>query len=295
LLPNSICFLGFESFFYVQENKTHLIRYVNVLYVFSSKLDNLNRATIDLGKFLSIRNINLFQGFTKKFIFCPFKGFNILGWFFRIFKNHSPIGQINAINIKSQKIRLKLAIKNFIHLPVFNLIKYLNLLINNWSNVYGFSEFSLNVSMELDLYLNKLLWKWAKHRHPRRTNVWIYYKYWKYFLGKWKFFSFDITTSQTIFLNSHFMIFKELFTLSSMIPTFEFLNINKVKSICYKKFSQNMFGVYLFLWKKQNGVCLICKKEFTFRELLKSSICNVRYKDTFTNHFVLLHNYCKYI
>lgn len=287
-------FLGIESFFNFQENDINLIRYLNIIYVFSSKLDNLNLARIHLYKFLSLRNIDLFYGFIKNLVFCPFQEFVILGWFLKVFKGHNPIERINKMNIKNQKVKLKSLIKNSVHLPVFNLIKSLNFIISNWSNVYGYLEFSFEICIQLDLYLNKLLWKWAKHRHPRRTNTWIYCKYWKYFFGKWKFFTFDFRISQTVFLNSHFVGYNEMFQLSSLVSVFDFLNVNKVRDICYKKFSQNIKGIYIFLWKKQSGICFICQKEFTFRDLLTVKICNVRYNDNFVKHFILLHDYCKY-
>ena len=56
---------------------------------------------------------------------------------------------------------------------------------------------------ELDVYLYRLLWKWAKRRHPRRNNTWIYSKYWKVFGGIWSFYVVNNLNGELTFLNSH--------------------------------------------------------------------------------------------
>jgi RNA-directed DNA polymerase len=153
-----------------------------------------------LYKFLYLRGLYLTRNSIYFDLFSSFEGFTTFGWFFKVFRFYSVVGRAENKCLKIQKTKLKSVIKNFNNLPVIKLIKYLNLLISNWSNIYNLTDFLYDTCNELDIYLNKLLWKWARRRHPRRPNVWIYSRYWKCFLGKWKFFNIGFSIEKIISL-----------------------------------------------------------------------------------------------
>lgn len=245
-----------------------------------------------LYRFLSLRGLYLKENSIEFFITSPFEGFSSLGWFFKNFNNSKFLVQVDNANINIQKLRLKLAVKNFNNLSALKLIEYLNILISNWSNSYSLTDFFFDISNELDVYLNKLLWKWARRRHPRRTNVWIYAKYWKYFMGKWKFFAFDISTSETNFLRSHFMNIKNTFVLPYSFSSFDYLESRKIEKFFYLKYSQNTSGVFRSLWIKQKGMCFVCRKPFIFLNSSNLKIYSFKFKTKFFKYLILAHTYC---
>lgn len=299
MLPKSHSFLGIESFFFNffainEKSVIYFVRYLNILYIFSCKLYNINLFCKAFHKFLSLRNISLPYRFMKKSLYFPLHNFNVLGCSFTFFRQFRIIGGVDIISINKQKLKLKAAIKNFINSSPFLLIQYLNVLIVNWKNSYALTDFFLGISTELDFYLQKLLWKWAKHRHPRRTNIWIYSKYWRNFLGKWKFFAFDTIASEIIFINSHFILFGKNTDLPYSISLFDIFNFSKVNNFCYKRVHPNMYGIYALLFKKQKGLCFICKKAFTFKDIFRLKIFNLQHNINNLKHFVLSHNDCKF-
>jgi RNA-directed DNA polymerase len=58
------------------------------------------------------------------------------------------------------------------------LIAKLNPIIRGWTN-YHRSVVSSETFHKLDHILWNMLWKWAKRRHPNKSQKWIVNKYWK--------------------------------------------------------------------------------------------------------------------
>lgn len=79
------------------------------------------------------------------------------------------------------KRRLKSLVKRSFNLSVSILIKKLNYQIKNFKSVYAFFSTYNVFSRELDYYLYRLLWRFIKRCHPRRSNTWLYGKFWKSF------------------------------------------------------------------------------------------------------------------
>lgn len=82
---------------------------------------------------------------------------------------------------RNYKRKLKAIVKESFNLSIFVLIKILNKEIENFKFVHSFLASYVTLSQELDCYTYKLLWRFVKRCHPRRSNTWIYGKFWKSF------------------------------------------------------------------------------------------------------------------
>lgn len=85
--------------------------------------------------------------------------------------------QFKSSIIRIHKMRIKAILKTSFNLTIPLLLKSINREINIWNSFYSKLIFFEN-NFKLDLYVYRLLWKFLKRIHPRRTNTWIYSKYW---------------------------------------------------------------------------------------------------------------------
>lgn len=217
-----------------------------------------------------------------------------MGWIFRLLKGQHVFGGVAKQAISAQKIKLKSTIKNSVNMEVFKFITNINFLLSNWSNIYRFSDFFFVVSNILDVYVNKLIWKWVKRRHPRRPNSWIYSKYWKNFLGKWKFFALNPITREMTFLNSHYISKKSRYSLPYSTNAFEYLDTKKLNKFFYKKVSQNIKGILRLLWTKQKGLCIRCKKAFYNLSLSDVKLSCIKRNATYIKYLAIVHSKCTF-
>ena len=260
--------------------------------MFSNSLDQLIFLKRILYGFLISRGLRFSLSNIKSVSLSLNDSLEILDWQFFSGNLNTIFVKLSISNIKSQKLKLKLLIKNHGNLNVCSLIDILNQTIFDWSKKYSVSDFYLCVSSELDIYLYKILWRWARKRHPRRTNVWVYNKYWRFFLGSWRFFSLNDLTGNIIFLRSHIISTSFSFRLPLSCNNFDLLNMFKFRKVCTKKFYHLFQGVARLLWYKQNGICFVCKKSFmsvTFNaiKIQRFNLVNKKF-----SNLIMLHNYC---
>lgn len=180
---------------------------------------------------------------------------------------------------------LKNIIKNSFNLPVYKLILILNREILLWNRRGYFTINLKEVGFEMDLYLYKLLWKFLKRIHPRRSNTWLYTKYWKNFSGIWRFFSFDPKKNIIIYLVNHYSEVKDLYFLPSLFNFFYLQNIKKIATFCFNTYKFYFRGFIYIVFVKQKSLCYRCSqvlKPFTFK---LAYIYGSRVP-------ILLHDYC---
>lgn len=249
--------------------------------------------------------INLFfykKGFLVKLKFFDvkhtFNGFYFLSFYFFRTKNSLCSGSISNENLQIHKFELKKIIKNFSGANFFMLLKRINTNIINWKILYQYSDFFLDLCSEMDLYVYRLLWKFVKKYHTRRSNTWIYSKYWKYIFGSWKFFIFDSNTGKVNFLESHFNVNNnklKFYRLPNSLNVFDFFNENKLNSILFKRFLKNFSPTFQLLWNKQSGLCFCCRRLMQFNKFFDLKlIYKYNHKSALNNlnNFVLIHSYC---
>lgn len=274
-----------------------IVRNFNIILVSGCNLSILFNIVNLMNKFFSLRGLFLDNKlFDLKSIY---QGFDFLGC--RFIKTHDNISFTNISSnfLRDYKRKLKIIVKNSYSMSVVSFLLFLNEQISNWIFSFGSFSNSYSIYFSLDFYLYRLLWRWARRRHPRRPNTWIYSKYWKFINGRWNFVILDSNTGQFIFLKSHFSIGRKFYSLPFSLNVFSLLNESKINFVFFKKFSYKLNGIYYYLWKKQYGLCASCKKFLFINDFssIKISSFSTSRKNTISynfSRFVLLHKFCSY-
>lgn len=270
-----------------------LFHYESDIYYFSSSKSNILNIGNAIKVFLSSRNVNFF--FKEKTSFSLlFTNLNIEGWSF--FLSHSGCykGIVSLDNLNSHKRKLKLILKNSFSESFSSTLILINNTIYNWCLMYACSDYSWDIFAELDIYLYRLLWKWARKRHPRRPNTWIYSKYWKYFPSRncWNFYFLDLYLGKCVFLYLHKNYNYKTYSIPSSLNVFSFQNYNKLGIIWLKKCSQVLHDLHLSLFKLQSGKCLNCGGFFLNMSLGSIKIVRVNKSFGLIVKYILIHNHC---
>lgn len=112
------------------------------------------------------------------------KGFDFLGWTLKITKKSYLMVKISDNFQHLQKKEIKWLIKNTRSQSLYKLIIKLNNKIEKDLIEYENQRLCSIVEnieifySDLNFFINKIFWKWAKKRHNSRSNVWIFQKYW---------------------------------------------------------------------------------------------------------------------
>ena len=268
-----------------------IIRFSTSFLIFSNCLDDLKVVHSKIYKFLVSRNL-IFDSSSQN-VRCVNQGFEFFDWKFSYWKHKYFYGKLSVNTIRSHKMRLKNIVKNSFDLNTYAMIDKLNYYIFQWTINHNFTDSFWDIWSEMDTYSNKLLWKWARRRHPRRPNTWIYNKYWKSFMGSWKFFSIDSITGNINFLQSHYSLETFIYRFPISLDIYDLTNEKKVKEVCFKKNKDVLKGLYSLLWYKQQGLCFSCKRPFFFFHLGCFKLCK-KYEGVDNSIFsiFMLHNYC---
>ena len=163
-------------------DKVNLVRYADDFIVTGRSQMQLEKAKVVISDFLRPRGLELHP--TKTRIVSVYEGFDFLGWNFRKMKNGKLLGVISKKSKKSHRLRLKEVIKQARNSPPSALISKLNPIIGRWCNYHRCANDIWKVCNSTNQYLFRLLWKWARNRHTRRSRYWIYNRYWNHFDGR---------------------------------------------------------------------------------------------------------------
>ena len=179
------------------------------------------------------------------------KGFDFLGWTLKITKKKSLMVTISEKFQRLQKKEIKWLIKNSMSQLLYKLIRKLNNKIEKDLIEYEnqrLCNIVKNIEIfysDLNFFINKIFWKWAKKRHNNRSNVWIFQKYWD--LRNKKNF---LISKKPYYLQSKKEVFNEykkrVFVL--LYQKSRFLNSQKnqkhyvnSKSFLFKKYKKDLY------------------------------------------------------
>lgn len=245
------------------ESKFSLLRYKDKVLIFANNYDQFNYFKFEFKKFLSFKGLEINK--TNYLSYSIFDPFYFLYWKFEKLDDRKFISQTSNIITRHYKCKLKVFIKNSQNISVLQFLKQINFFIIKWRVENNYCNLFFTSAAELDIYLYRLIWKWAKRRHPRRSNSWIYSKYWKSFGGIWKFFTVDANNGNLVFLKSHFSLqTKRLYSFPRSFKVFDLDNYQKLNFIWFNKLRLNFHTLYRSLWNKQKGVCFHCFKTISY-------------------------------
>ena len=177
-------------------------------------------------------------------------GFDFLGWNFRKYKGKLLI-KPSKKSIQKVTEKISSIIKKGNNWTQEALIKILNPIITGWSN-YHQGVVSKKVFNNLDSRIWKMLWKWAKRRHPNKSRTWIANKYW-HTKGtrKWAF----STEINQLKLLSHKKIVRHLQIKLNMNP---YLDKDYFIERRFNQGAKKLSGKLNNVWVNQKGKCPIC-------------------------------------
>nr|AYQ93417.1 RoaA [Lepocinclis tripteris] len=284
----------FIFYIYMIFMKFQILHFNNNLVFLGLDLKDLLRIKFIFFEFLRVKGILC----TEKnfFISSLYEGFTFAGWNFLLTRNNVFKGVLSSENLKSYKIKLKNIFKTTLTLGPLSMLKVLNYNITIWKNSFSSSDDSFYNKTDLDIYLYKLLWRWAKRRHPRRSSTWVFSKYWQKdaSLIYSQFFLLDSITGKFLFLLLHSDSKKKIFSLPSLINVHFLQNYNKCGLTWFRKNFANLQDLYKVLWKKQSGLCFCCKSFFSLIDTKFLKVSKL-VSNSGEIKIILLHRYCNLI
>jgi len=155
--------------------KVNFVRYADDFVVTADSEETANVIKDLLKTFLKERGLELSDD--KTVITNIAEGFNFLGWNFRKYQGKLLI-KPSKESIRKFVEKISQTIKGGKGWSQELLIAKLNPIIRGWTN-YHLSVVSSETFHKLDHMIWKLLWKWAKRRHPNKSQKWTANKYWK--------------------------------------------------------------------------------------------------------------------
>jgi hypothetical protein len=258
-------------------NKDFLIHHKNTLYQFC-----INRG-IDFIEKKSLIKSSLNGIICSEFIFSPI--YNYL--FITIKKNL----------LTGHKRKLKSILKG-IPQNIGKVLIVINKEISFWNKSFFMISNLFFISYNLDIYIQKLFWKYIKRIHLKRTHKWLYNKYWRCINGIWQFFIFDVR-GKVIFLRSHGSTDFAFKHISFSLQVFDYNNKRKFLMDCRFEFNLLFSPVIQSLYQHQKGLCFVCKRPFFNTNVKVLNICSSKLPSLYLNKYsiskiCLLHFDCHF-
>jgi len=195
------------------------------------------------------------------------KGFDFLGWNFRKYGGTLLI-KPSRKNAKALYDKVAEVIKSHLMVKQVVLIEKLNPILRGWAQ-YHQPVVAKETFSKLDSLIHWRLTRWARRRHPKKSPMWCFQKYWKHLEGRSEFAAArqaDDGTWQSVRLNlladtaiaRHVKIKGDY---NPFDPKWELYGEDRrgkqmLKSISYRKELTS-------LYKSQSGNCALCGTAIT--------------------------------
>lgn len=163
--------------------------------------------TFSTKKELEIYKNFIFSFFNKNGIFINEDQMSIIemvngvhfgNWNFSYLKKSYFFINISRKSLKFHKNEIKQFIKQSKNLSLLIFILKLSEKIIYWKKENDVANNFIKISGELEKYIFRLLWKWARKRHGKKTHSWIFNNYWLKINGK-NFFNMRDKKSKKIY------------------------------------------------------------------------------------------------
>lgn len=248
----------------IKSRNVHVIRYADDFIVTANSKEFLdNEIKPSLAAFFNARGLRLSE--EKTIITHIQDGFNFLGQTIRKFKDKLIIKpgdkSIRSILEKARDICKKQKQAN-----TSEIIAQLNPIIRGWANYHRHVVSSATFN-KVDNEIHKILWRWAKRRHPNKNLRWIKNKYFKTYQGRNWTFSSDSKEDahpQRLFRASQVKIKRHIKIkqdANPFDPNWETYFERREKDKLLRQGNGKKQAQYLL--KNQSNLCAFCKENIS--------------------------------
>jgi RNA-directed DNA polymerase len=248
-----------------QRVKINLVRFADDFIITGYTREFLETAVLPLIEcFLEERGLELSP--EKTVITHVEKGFDFLGQSIRKY-NGKLLIKPSRKSIRSLLRKVRGILRANRQATTENLIRLLNPVIRGWAQ-YHRHVVSKAVFSAVDSFIFKLLWRWARRRHPNKGRRWVKEKYFRSYKGRnWIFFAKDssrkgweiwlYTTARTP-IRRHVKIRA---AANPYDPAWEMYFQERLSF----KMKYHLAGKRRLrsLWEEQNGTCPVCHQKIT--------------------------------
>lgn len=243
-------------------HQIHFIRYADD-FIVTAKSQKILEEHIKpaLSDFLKERGLRLSE--EKTIVTNIQKGFTFLGQTIRKFKNKLIIKPSDK-SIKSLLDKVRDICKAQKQVKTESLIRQLNPIIRGWANYHRHVVSSATFS-KVDAEIHKILWRWAKRRHPNKGHRWVKERYFQSHKQRnWVFAATRERDKKPIhlFRASQIKIKRHIKIKQAANPfdtQWEIYYERREERKLLEKWNGKKQAAYLL--EKQEGLCALCSKE----------------------------------
>lgn len=254
-------------------HKVNYIRYADDFIITGKSKEQLETLVMPLvEEFLQERGLSLSKEKTK--ITHIDEGFDFLGQNIRKY-NGKYLTKPSKTSLTNVIRKIRKVVKEHKMIKQVKLITMLNPIIRGWT-AYHRHIVAKESFAKLRHEIFKILWRWAKSRHPNKNSQWVKNKYFKYIRGDaWRFACENKELKQKSTSNNQPVIYKlvdptklpikrHVKILSEANPYDKEWDSYFEKRLGYKMYYSLTEDKPLHkLWKKQKGKCPNCKQFIT--------------------------------
>jgi len=196
------------------------------------------------------------------------QGFDFLGFNIRKYTLNSPYKKPKLIikpskgNVTGYLRDIRQIIKTMRQATTEELIKTLNPRIQGWGLYYR-HVVSKQVFARIDHEIHQALWRWAKRRHPNKSNGWIRNRYFRIYRGnRWTFTGEEGTRlmkMSSLPITRHITLRKGMKVYGSDRETLEYWRRREYRNALSKIYSAKVEKIYT----RQKGICPYCRQPMT--------------------------------
>ncbi len=246
-----------------REAKLNLVRYADDFIISGSSkalLENEIKPLVE--QFLHERGLQLSP--EKTVITRIQDGFDFLGQNVRKYDNGKLLIKPSKQNVKTFLKKIRAILKANKHMDPGKLVVVLNPLIRGWA-LYHHHVVSKAVFNQVDHAIFQALWRWAKRRHPKKSERWVKQKYFKTLNGRdWVFFGEDNGKLRHLFHATSIPIRRHTKVDGEANPFDPAWEVYFEKRLGVKMVNNLRKRRQLVrLWKEQHGICPVCQQKIT--------------------------------
>ena len=187
-------------------------------------------------------------------------------------------------SIQRHKDQIKLIVSSGKAKPQEALIKQLNPVIRGWTNYFS-TKVSSNAFKYLTHFTVQILMNWARRRHPKKSQHWVYQKYFGYHEGyQWVFMS----DNNRLLRHSETQIKRWVKVTAERTPYDGDWVYWSTRMGRHPEVNKKV----AYLLNQQRGKCSHCRLRFNMNDLMEVHHIDKNHRNNKWENLTLLHRHC---